>query len=100
MADGRCDVCGVEAEPVLLHACFRCDAKYHLNPYSNVDGIDCGDAVLGPEEGLFYYCAPCLDEIDREFKAFFAGIRKPVQPPERPATAGSPPRRRFRRIDR
>lgn len=64
-----CGICGLDAEPVLLQMCFRCDTQYHLNPYSNREGIDCGDAIIGPELGVYYYCAPCLVAINDEINA-------------------------------
>lgn len=125
MADDNCGICGLVAEPVLLQLCFRCDVSYHLNPYSNREGIDCGDAIIGPELGVYYYCSPCLVAINDEVNVLIAQqtqateierrpgwtaappAAQPVarsspqpatpKPPARPA--GSPPRRRFRRID-
>ncbi|MGE3856675.1 MAG: hypothetical protein AB7G21_06945 [Dehalococcoidia bacterium] len=123
-----CGICGVDAEPLLLQMCFRCDTQYHLNPYSNREGIDCGDAIIGPELGVYYYCAPCLVAINDEINALVlqetqaqemerrpgwvapgmaasmpsAEAPAPTPPPARsapPRPAGSPPRRRFRRID-
>lgn len=131
MADDACGICGVAAEPVLLQMCFRCDTLYHLNPYSNVEGIDCGDAIIGTELGLYYYCSPCIVAINDEINDLVLqesqqreaerqpGWRAasapgttvsetPAPPPTKPSTAppaappravGSPPRRRFRRID-
>ena len=32
-------------------------------------GIDCGDAVIGPEMGVYYYCEPCLVAINAEINA-------------------------------
>ena len=121
-----CGICGVGAEPVLLQMCFRCDVQYHLNPYSNREGIDCGDAIIGPELGVYYYCAPCLVAINDEVNALVfqqtqeqeierrpgwtapgmvapaapvpaAAPPKNTPPPARPT--GTTPRRRFRRID-
>jgi len=123
-----CGICGVGAEPVLLQMCFRCDTQYHLNPYSNREGVDCGDAIIGPELGVYYYCAPCLAAINDEINALVlqetqaqeldrrpgwtapgvtpstpARAEAPAPPPVRPAPpprpATSTPRRRFRRID-
>lgn len=132
MADDQCGICGLAAEPVLLQMCFRCDTLYHLNPYSNVAGIDCGDAIIGTELGLYYYCSPCIVAINEELNELVlqesqqreAQQRQPgwratpaadAAPSEAPApssapasatpsaapprAAGSPPRRRFRRID-
>ena len=126
MADDNCGICGLEAAPVLLQLCFRCDVSYHLNPYSNRDGIDCGDAIIGPELGVYYYCSPCLVAINDEVNVLIAqqtqetAIERrpgrtaaPAAPPPSPPAAqpaaaqaaaparpgGSPQRRRFRRID-
>jgi hypothetical protein len=120
----NCGICGVGAEPVLLQMCFRCDVQYHLNPYSNREGIDCGDAIIGPELGVYYYCSPCLVAINDEINALVLQESQALEvqrrpgwtalpptveapapsapPPARsapPRPAGSPPRRRFRRID-
>ncbi len=127
MADDACGICGVAAEPVLLQMCFRCDTLYHLNPYSNVEGIDCGDAVIGAELGLYYYCSPCIVAINEEINELVMqesqqreaqrqpGWRAPgtvseapaepsapppsSTPPAAPRATAAPPRRRFRRID-
>lgn len=114
MADEGCGICGLEAEPLLLQVCFRCDVSYHLNPYSNREGIDCGDAIIGPELGVYYYCAPCLVAINDEVNALVAQQAQAMEierrpgwtatppssvPPAPPRPAGAPPRRRFRRID-
>ena len=67
MADTRCAVCGLEDDPVLLARCFRCGETFHLNPYSNRPGRDCGDAILGEVEmGVHYYCNPCLEAMNVE----------------------------------
>lgn len=128
MTDDNCGICGLGAEPVLLQMCFRCDTLYHLNPYSNVEGIDCGDAIIGTELGLYYYCSPCIVAINDELNELVMqesqqreserqpgwrapGATVPETPaapspppssspsPAPPRAAGSPPRRRFRRID-
>lgn len=155
MTANRCGICELEADPILLQMCFRCDTNFHLNPYNTTDGIDCGDAVVGEEMGVYYYCGPCLVAMNEEMSivmaqqaqsaspgsgpgwratpgdpmgmdpmaammgmmgmppgmgpmdgmppgAFGAPAPAPSSPPAaRPAPkpAGSPPRRRFRRID-
>ncbi len=126
MADDleNCGICGLDAEPVLLQMCFRCDVQYHLNPYSNREGIDCGDAIIGPELGVYYYCSPCLVAINDEINALVLQESQalevqrtpgwtatpPMSPaapapaatsdaPRPPRPAGAPARRRFRRID-
>jgi predicted nucleic acid-binding Zn-ribbon protein len=115
----RCVICG-ETEPDrrLLSQCFGCGQRYHLNPYSNQPGKDCGDAVLGEEFGLFYYCETCLVDVNDEYRAATNSLPAPdagapnalPELPPRPTgdmPPGLPPRparetrpRRFRRIDR
>lgn len=62
----RCGICGLEAPPVLLQVCQRCDVRFHLNPSAARAGIDCGDALLGPDPGVDYFCHPCLQAIHEE----------------------------------
>ena len=104
----RCGVCGIEDEPELLTYCFRCAIMFHLNPYSNRPGRDCGDAVLGEVElGVFYYCEPCLVILNDEAIAAERGNAPSQSPPLPPSVAAPPPpppappgtRRRFRRVD-
>ena len=66
MATDICGICSLEADILLLQSCFRCDTTYHLNPSSKDPGIDCGDALIGPELGVYYYCNPCLTAINDE----------------------------------
>ena len=71
MADAptTCGICGVEAAPRLIQRCLRCDTAFHLNPYSNVEGIDCGDAVMNTADdgfGVDYYCNPCIGAVNDE----------------------------------
>jgi len=122
-----CGICGREADVLLLQSCFRCDTTYHLNPSSREPGIDCGDAILGAELGVYYYCNPCMEVINEEESAqaaqamqmqFGSGVElkpgwrmpsmtdsapaDPAPPPAAPPPPRSPeaaPRRRFRRID-
>ena len=117
MAETSCGICGLAAEAALLQACFRCDATFHLNPYSNVAGIDCGDAVLGVELGVYCYCTPCLAAMNDEANAFAAQQAREREIERRPGWTAAPPalaeplaaplrvpaaaprRRRFRRTD-
>lgn len=123
-----CAICGEqELDRRLLHECFNCYRLYHLNPYANQPGKDCGDAVIGEEFGLYYYCEQCLQEMAAMPNApapelGMLGVEPggtapaaPVTPPESPsdgpqpsssAVPGLPPRRprastprRYRRID-
>lgn len=121
----RCAICdGVEADARLIATCYDCGQPFHLNPYSDREGIDCGDAVLGENLGLYLLCNPCLGEHEAaaapppgvdparaRAEAMIAALHGdalgfPAAPAPRPALpppAGSRPRRprrRYRRIDR
>lgn len=64
--DLTCAVCEEEAESILhLAECFTCRRLFHLNPYNNRPGKDCGDAGLGSVEGIETYCADCIDAARR-----------------------------------
>ena len=111
MLDANCGICGLAAEPTLLQACFRCDVTFHLNPYANVAGIDCGDAVAGVEMGVYFYCTPCLGAMNDEANALAAQYAREREIERRPGWRAAPPlpaptrsttaapRRRFRRVD-
>ncbi len=86
-----CGICGLEADPVLLQMCFRCDSLYHLNPYSNREGIDCGDAVIGPELGVYYYCTPCLVVINDEINTMVSQEAQAMEVERRPGWTATPP---------
>lgn len=69
-----CDVCGLAVEDArLIQQCFSCDRWFHLNPRQDVDGIDCGDAWLGQNLGVEYYCQVCIDEQRDEALAAHGG---------------------------
>jgi hypothetical protein len=62
-----CDICGLVVDDArLIQQCFTCDRWFHLNPRQDVEGIDCGDAWLGPNLGVEYYCQVCIDEQQAE----------------------------------
>ena len=58
------DICAVceeaEANPALLQDCSECGRLFHLNPYQT-PGKDCGDAWMGEEPTLQFFCQPCLE---------------------------------------
>ena len=63
----RCAVCErVEGDARLLQDCFECGARFHLNPRNDVEGIDCGDAWIGPTLGVHFYCQRCIEAMDEE----------------------------------
>ena len=111
-----CAVCGDdEASAELLAECFECGASYHLNPYNNRPGRDCGDAIIGETLGVHYYCEPCLVAMDpgsngtpHPLAGLMPGAPAPPragdehadEPSDLPARAERPlRRRRYRRID-
>lgn len=122
----RCIVCEqVEPDERLLERCFRCDNPFHLNPRNDVEGIDHGDAWIGPTLGVVFYCGTCIDAMDAEERtqagdpaqaaaqliadqvgaALPPAPTSPSSPPQPsedappPRPARDAPRRRYRRID-
>lgn len=101
----RCAVCGEdEPDAALLELCFSCNEQFHLNPRNDVEGIDHGDAWIGPTLGVYFYCQSCIDCMDAEERAEMGGPSQPSQPaapPPPPVRRTRPQRqRRYRRIDR
>jgi hypothetical protein len=118
---GRCAVCGETVDDrALLANCFDCAEDYHLNPYSNRPGIDCGDAMIGETLGVHFYCNRCLEERSQAEAAAYGphgragaavealhGASLPLPPaaqapppsPPPPARRRASPRRRYRRVD-
>ena len=112
-ADLTCAVCGETAEAAtLLAECFECDRWFHLNPYSNQPGKDCGDAVIGPTDGIETTCNECIEAAERRRVAALGPDRAKAEglagtvlggqvplPPARPGQAPTEGRRAFRRVD-
>ncbi len=117
----RCVICEqVEPDERLLERCFLCDNLFHLNPRNDVEGIDHGDAWIGPSLGVHFYCQGCIEQMDAmergelgdpaQAAQLAAGQLTPGAPPAAspPSTDDRPPprparaqlRRRYRRIDR
>lgn len=108
-----CAVCDADAESVHhLSECFECARWFHLNPYSNQPGQDCGDASIGPTDGIETYCNDCIEAIQRRHVAAIGSERARAESmaqtmfggnmPLPPASPGGPTAegtRRFRRID-
>lgn len=112
--DLTCAVCNEPAEDAAqLAECFECSRWYHLNPYSNQPGKDCGDAMIGATDGVETICNDCIEAAERRRVATLGADRARAEglagtilgghiplPPERP---GEPPaegaRRVFRRVD-
>lgn len=97
----RCAICGEHGTSEFLQDCFRCGRSYHLNPYNNQPGKDCGDALIGPSLGVSYLCDICLEEINEavvaaESDAAPGGPTVPAAPVPPPAPSRTP-RRRYRR---
>jgi predicted nucleic acid-binding Zn-ribbon protein len=100
---GRCEICGEDGAAELLQDCFHCGRRYHLNPYNNQPGKDCGDAVIGASLGVHYLCDVCLEELSEEAttgetaRAASTAPHAPTPPPAAPRDPGATPRRRYRR---
>jgi hypothetical protein len=115
-----CTVCGqAEADPRLLQFCFECGNAFHLNPRTDVEGRDCGDAWIGESLGVEYYCQTCIDRMQAASlgqsdpsAARYAELLQamtpgaPALPVPRDTSRALPPkperprvRRRYRRID-
>ncbi len=119
----KCHICGESTtDSRLISTCVACDQQFHLNPYNNESHIDCGDAIIGPTQGVEFWCQTCLEALDREVtdrssdpRASLDALAAPdgllsivetpsARAPTKPSTA--PPRRsrttqkrRYRRID-
>jgi len=65
-----CGICGDGTEdPRLVTECTSCDRTFHLNPYNNKDHRDCGDALVGPAQGVEFWCNVCLEQLNAEINA-------------------------------
>jgi hypothetical protein len=67
--DMTCAVCEQTVDdPALLSDCDYCGVFFHLNPRSDVEGIDCGDVWAGNTEApsLQFQCQPCIDGMRGE----------------------------------
>jgi len=112
--DLTCAVCEEPAQEVAhLAECLECSRWFHLNPYSNRPGKDCGDAVIGMGDGIETNCNDCIEAAERRRVAALGADRARAEglagtilgshfplPPARPGEA--PPegaRRTFRRVD-
>ncbi len=115
--DERCSVCeAIETDAALLSDCYSCGERFHLNPYSNREELDCGDAWIGPSLGVEFHCGRCIERgvavppHDEAMGGLTPPATPPVAPPtprpEAPAADAPPPRRprrtsarRYRRLD-
>lgn len=62
-----CVICGETAEDEkLVSECMGCSRVFHLNPYSSGDHKDCGDALIGPTQGVEFWCQICIDELNAD----------------------------------
>lgn len=107
--DERCSVCeAVESDPALLSDCYSCGRRFHLNPYSNREEQDCGDAWIGETLGVEFHCGRCIESGvarppgDEATMGGPASLPTPqTTPPAAPLTdasaADAPPARRPRR---
>ena len=89
--DERCSVCeAVESDPALLSDCYSCGNRFHLNPYSNREELDCGDAWIGETLGVEFHCGRCIESgaaMPPGGEAMMGGLT----PPAAPASPAAPP---------
>jgi hypothetical protein len=66
----QCAICEETADdPRLLSQCMPCGRTFHLNPFNTEEHKDCGDAVIGPSQGVEFWCLVCLEEMNTEVAA-------------------------------
>ncbi len=69
-ATADCAICGEGADdPRLLSECLSCGRAFHLNPYNSDEHRDCGDAIIGPTQGVEFWCESCIAQLDAEISA-------------------------------
>ena len=99
--DLTCHICGeTESDPQLLIDCTGCGSFFHLNPFQNREGKDCGNVMAGEFDNpvLQFFCNRCLG-VDAGSQPDRATVPAEDGPP--PLTPSERPEgRRFRRIDR
>jgi len=65
-----CAICDESVEDArLISECIGCSRSFHLNPYSGGDHKDCGDALIGPTQGVEFWCRVCIEQVDAEMAA-------------------------------
>jgi hypothetical protein len=68
--DLQCAICGEAADdPRLVTECMSCSRTFHLNPFNDGEHRDCGDALIGPTQGVEFWCEPCLTRLNEEMSA-------------------------------
>lgn len=83
MAD-TCAICNeLEPDLALLTDCSACGRLFHLNPYQT-PGKDCGDAWMGDEPTLQFFCTDCLQQYGLVPPAL-----EPAQAPMNPLAAAA-----------
>ena len=98
-SEDRCAICGEQAEAALLQECFHCGRTFHLNPYNNQPGQDCGDALIGESLGVHYLCDICIEAANNEASGETSSSAATAPSPPPPAPTRETPRRRYRRQD-
>lgn len=59
----RCGVCGeTENDPQRLEICSNCGQFFHLNPFQNRPGTDCGNVWPSADDAFLQFgCNTCLE---------------------------------------
>jgi len=66
----QCAICDEAIDdPRLMTECMSCSRSFHLNPYNDGDHKDCGDALIGPTQGVEFWCHQCLEQLNAEMAA-------------------------------
>lgn len=66
----ECGMCGEGVDdPRLLSECLSCGQAFHLNPYNSGEHRDCGDAIIGPTQGVEFWCGSCIERLEAELSA-------------------------------
>ena len=82
----RCSVCGeTENDPQRLEICSNCGQFFHLNPFQNRPGTDCGNVWPSADDAVLQFgCNTCLAAQGLPFTTAEAGAAEA-------GAAGSPP---------
>lgn len=76
----QCAICEETADdPRLLSQCMPCGRTFHLNPFNTEEHKDCGDAVIGPSQGVEFWCQVCIEEMNTEVAAHPPDLRAQLE---------------------
>lgn len=65
-----CVICGDSTDDArLVTECISCSRTFHLNPFNDKEHKDCGDALIGPTQGVEFWCESCIAVLNAEANA-------------------------------